>query len=96
MKLPMVVCIFAVREPTKPLNDAQMCGAFLYYGLMATRIPFIKTYSTPKELVHLLKTRAMALLQTQAKARRRGIQGDFRQGLRGVKEIVKNTASNQE
>ena len=22
--------IFAAREPTKPLNDAQMCGSFLY------------------------------------------------------------------
>ena len=28
---------------------------------MATRIPFIKTYSTPKELVQLLKTRGMEI-----------------------------------
>lgn len=27
--LSMIVRIFAVREPTKPLNDAQMCGSFL-------------------------------------------------------------------
>ena len=28
--LSIIVCIFAAREPAKPLNDAQMCGAFLY------------------------------------------------------------------
>lgn len=28
--LSIIVCIFAAREPTKPLNDAQMCGSFLY------------------------------------------------------------------
>ena len=26
----MIVRIFATREPAKPLNDAQMRGAFLY------------------------------------------------------------------
>ena len=34
-------------------------GLFCFYGYMATRIPFIKTYSTPHELVQLLKTRGM-------------------------------------
>ena len=34
-------------------------GLFCLYGYMATRIPFIKTYSTPHELVQLLKTRGM-------------------------------------
>ena len=28
--LSIIVCIFAAREPAKPLNDAQMCGSFLY------------------------------------------------------------------
>ena len=28
---------------------------------MATKIPFIKTYSTPQELVQLLKTRCMEI-----------------------------------
>ena len=28
--LLIIICIFAVREPAKPLNDAQMCGSFLY------------------------------------------------------------------
>ncbi len=34
-------------------------GLFCFYGYMATKIPFIKTYSTPHELVQLLKTRGM-------------------------------------
>ena len=34
-------------------------GRFCFYRYMATRIPFIKTYSTPQELVQLLKTRGM-------------------------------------
>ena len=28
--LSMIIRIFAAREPAKPLNDAQMRGAFLY------------------------------------------------------------------
>ena len=36
-------------------------GRFCFYGYMATRIPFIKTYSTPQELVQLLKTRGMEI-----------------------------------
>ena len=27
----MIICSFAAREPAKPLNDAQMCGSFLFY-----------------------------------------------------------------
>lgn len=33
----MLIHIFAVREPAKPLNDAQMCGSF-FYRRMATKI----------------------------------------------------------
>ena len=29
--LSMIICIFAVSVPTKPLNDAQMRGAFFIY-----------------------------------------------------------------
>ena len=36
-------------------------GRFFFYGYMATRIPFIKTYSTPQKLVQLLKTRGMEM-----------------------------------
>ena len=25
-----ILCKFAAREPAKPLNDAQMCGSFLF------------------------------------------------------------------
>ena len=28
--LSNIIRIFAAREPAKPLNDAQMCGSFLY------------------------------------------------------------------
>lgn len=28
--LSIIIRIFAAREPAKPLNDAQMCGSFLY------------------------------------------------------------------
>lgn len=28
--LSMIIRIFAIREPAKPLNDAQMCGSFLF------------------------------------------------------------------
>ena len=30
LALSMIIRIFATREPAKPLNDAQMCGSFLY------------------------------------------------------------------
>ena len=56
----MNIRIFAIREPAKPLNDAQMCGSFLYM-YMAAKIMFRKTYSTPHELVQLLKTRGMEI-----------------------------------
>ena len=57
----MIIRTFATREPAKPLNDAQMCGSFCFYRYMAAKIPFIKTYSTPHELVQLLKTRGMEI-----------------------------------
>ena len=34
---------------------------------MAIRIPFIKTYSTPQELVQILKTRGYAILHIKKK-----------------------------
>ena len=50
--LSMIIRIFAARESAKPLNDAQMCGSFLFLWVyMATRIPFIKTYSTDLQSV---------------------------------------------
>ena len=33
--LSIIVCIFAAREPAKPLNDAQMCGSFFIIRLFS-------------------------------------------------------------
>ena len=41
----MIIRNFAAREPAKPLNDAQMCGSFLFFRYKATRVPFIKNIS---------------------------------------------------
>ena len=30
--LSIIIRIFVAREPAKPLNDAQMCGSFLFYN----------------------------------------------------------------
>lgn len=50
------------RENPPSLSTMLKCaGRFCFYGYMATRIPFIKTYSTPQELVQLLKTRGMEI-----------------------------------
>ena len=35
--LSIIIRIFAVREPAKPLNDAQMCGSFLFYNLSMSK-----------------------------------------------------------
>ena len=46
-------------EPAKPLIDAQMRGAFLFVD-MAKRY-FTKTYSSPADLVQLLKSRGLKI-----------------------------------
>ena len=33
----MIIRIFAAREPAKPLNDAQMCGSFLFLWIYGNR-----------------------------------------------------------
>ena len=40
----MIVRIFAPSVLAKPLNNAQMCEAFLFLWVYGTRIPFVKTY----------------------------------------------------
>ena len=60
----IIIRTFALREPAKPLNDAQMCGSF-FYGYMAKRISFIKTYSTPQELVQLFKAKGMEIIDEE-------------------------------
>ncbi len=37
LALSMIIRIFATREPAKPLNDAQMCGSFLFYNLIMSK-----------------------------------------------------------
>ena len=55
------VCTFAVLEPAKPLNDAQMCGSFFLYIPMTNKIPFQKTYTNSHDLVGLLMSRGLAV-----------------------------------
>ena len=34
----MIIRIFTAREPAKPLNDAQMCGSFLFLWVYGNKI----------------------------------------------------------
>ena len=67
--LSKIICTFAALEPAKPLNDAQMCGSFLYIRIMATTIPFGKVYTNPQDLVSLLISRGLSI-HNKAKAER--------------------------
>ena len=59
---------FALPEPAKPLNDAQMCGSFYLYT-MSNRVPFQKSYTNAIDLVRLLQSRGLTVTDT-AKAER--------------------------
>ena len=50
---------FAALEPAKPLNNAQIGGSFFYYTYMKTSFP--KPYSSPKQIVQILKSRGMLM-----------------------------------
>ena len=71
----MIICIFAVSVPTKPLNDAQMRGAFFYIytfnysqNALMERLPhFTKHYKTETDLVALLESRGL-VISDEAKA----------------------------
>ena len=71
----MIICIFAVSVPTKPLNDAQMRGAFFYIytfyysqNTLMERLPhFTKHYTTEADLVALLESRGL-VISDEAKA----------------------------
>ena len=44
----MIVRIFAAREPAKPLNDAQMCGSFLFLWVYGNKDSVYKNiFHTP-------------------------------------------------
>ena len=59
----MIVRIFASSVPTKPLNDAQMRGAFFVYIRlnMANLIPFTKRFESSENLVNLLESRGLQI-----------------------------------
>ncbi len=65
--LSMIIRIFAASVPTKPLNDAQMRGAFLYIyvysqNTLMERLPhFTKHYMTEADLMALLKSRGLVI-----------------------------------
>ncbi len=69
----MIIRIFAMSVPTKPLNDAQMRGAFLYIyvysqNTLMERLPhFTKHYMTETDLVALLESRGL-IISDEAKA----------------------------
>ncbi len=44
----MIIRIFAAREPAKPLNDAQMCGSFLFLWVYGNKNSVYKNiFHTP-------------------------------------------------
>ena len=63
----MIIRIFASSVPTKPLNDAQMRGAFLYIyvysqNTLMERLPhFTKHYMAETDLVALLESRGLII-----------------------------------
>lgn len=45
----MIIRIFATREPAKPLNDAQMCGSFLFLWVYGNKNSVYKNiFHTPR------------------------------------------------
>ena len=45
----MIIRIFAAREPAKPLNDAQMCGSFLFLWVYGYKNSVYKNiFHTPR------------------------------------------------
>ena len=49
LALSMIIRIFATREPAKPLNDAQMCGSFLFLWVYGNKDSVYKNiFHTPR------------------------------------------------
>ncbi len=44
----MIIRILAAREPAKPLNDAQMCGSFLFLWVYGNKNSVCKNISKPQ------------------------------------------------
>ena len=52
---------FAALEPAKPLNDAQIGGSFFLLYLIGEQVLFAKPYSSPEQIVQILKQRGMLM-----------------------------------
>ena len=49
LPFPEFLYIFATREPAKPLNDAQMCGSFLFLWVYGNKNSVYKNiFHTPR------------------------------------------------
>ena len=57
------IAIFAPLEPAKPLNNAQIGGSFFIYTFM--KVSFPKPYSSPEQIVQILKQRGMFIKDEQ-------------------------------
>ena len=82
----MIIRIFASSVPTKPLNDAQMRGAFLYIyvysqNTLMERLPhFMKHHMTEADLMTLLKSRGL-VISDEDKAAQWKFSGDKHKSL---------------
>ena len=61
-------CIFAPLEPAKPLHNAQIGGSYFLYRYMKTNYP--KHYSSPTQIIQLLKNNRRMVITDEAKAER--------------------------
>lgn len=59
LAIPNNLTTFAPLEPAKPLHNAQIGGSFFYYTYMKTS--FAKLYSSPNQIVQVLKSRGMLM-----------------------------------
>lgn len=59
MVIPNIFTTFTPLEPAKPLHNAQIGGSFFYYTYMKTS--FAKPYSSPEQIVQVLKSRGMLI-----------------------------------
>ena len=59
--LSMIIRIFAAREPAKPLNDAQMCGSFLFLWVYGNKNSVHKNILHTPRVSAATQTRGMEI-----------------------------------
>ena len=59
LAFPKKITTFVPLEPAKPLYNAQIGGSFFYYTYMKSS--FAKPYSSPEQIVQILKSRGMLI-----------------------------------